>query len=125
MVQYNQLIGLVENLWLYITKVGRNFMQEKDKCECKGKELCCKMQNEALRIAIDDLKLESYRCDALESLENIYNILSTYKCLPGKCLIKRIKWVHDNIPNRMEELFLGEEKMLKTLIKEIETFLDS
>ena len=92
------------------------------KCDCK--QLCCKMQNESLRLAISGLKSYQHSTPAiLKTLDAIHNVLEVYSCLPGTCLLKRVEWVHNNIIGGTGALHPCERTAVNMLISELETFL--
>lgn len=94
--------------------------------ECKCKEICCKMQRKSLRSAIRGLKIYQYNSNTVKrTLEAIYNLLEVYSCLPGTCLLERVKWVNDNITGGNGRLYRSEEIKVDMLIEELEAFLDN
>lgn len=94
--------------------------------ECKCKQICCKMQNQGLRCAINTLRARQNNTKTiLGTLEAIYNSLSVYSCLPGTCLLKRVKWVYNNIQGGNGPLYTSEETKVDMLIKELEVFVDN
>ena len=94
--------------------------------ECKCKQICCKMQNQGLRCAINTLRVHRDNSNTiLRTLEAIYNSLSVYSCLPGTCLLERVKWVYDNIEGGNAPLYTSEGTKLNMLIKELEVFVDN
>ena len=94
-------------------------------CECNAKEICCKMQKESLRRAIASLKANQYCSNTiLAVLSATYNTLAVYKCLPGSCLLERVKWVYDNITPGNAGLYTSESTKVDMLIAELESFLN-
>ncbi len=95
--------------------------------ECKCKQICCEMQNDGLRCAIDGLRNNQFSSTntILKILEAIYNLLEVYSCLPGTCLLKRVKWVHDNIREGHGGLYDNEKIKVNMLIAELKAFLSN
>ena len=94
--------------------------------ECKCKQICCKMQNDSLRCAIDGLRNNQYNSNTiLGTLEATYNLLAVYSCLPGTCLLKRVQWVYNNVLSGNEELYQSERIKVNMLISELEAFLSN
>jgi hypothetical protein len=94
--------------------------------ECKCKQICCKMQNDSLRCAIDGLRNNQHNSNAiLETLRAIYNLLLVYSCLPGTCLLKRVQWVYYNVKGNNEGLYADEKIKVNMLISELEAFLSN
>lgn len=94
--------------------------------ECKCKQICCKMRNQGLRCAINTLRARQNNTKTiLRTLEAIYNSLSVYSCLPGTCLLERVKWVYDNIQGGNGHLYTSEATKVDMLIEELEVFLDN
>ena len=94
-------------------------------CECNAKEICCKMQKESLRRAIESLKANKNCSNTiLAVLSATYNTLAVYKCLPGSCLLKRVKWVYDNITPGNVRLYTSASTKVDMLIAELEAFLN-
>lgn len=94
--------------------------------QCKCKQLCCKMQNNSLRCAIDILKC--YQDDTKtikKTLKSIANLLEVYSCLPSTCLVSRVKWVDQKIDSGSGPLYSYERIMVDMLIEELETFLSN
>lgn len=94
--------------------------------KCKCKQICCKMQNDSLRCAIDGLRNNQHnRNTILITLRAIYNLLEVYSCLPGTCLLKRVQWVYDNVESGNASLYERERIMINMLISELEAFLSN
>ena len=92
--------------------------------ECKCKQICCKMQNDSLRCAINGLRNHQNNSNTiLRILEAICNLLTVYSCLPGTCLLERVRWVHRNILTGSTGLYDGERIKVNMLISELEAFL--
>ena len=92
--------------------------------ECKCKQICCKMQNDGLRKAIDGLKNYQFNSNTiLDILSAIYNLLKVYSCMPGTCLLKRVQWVYDNVTSGNASLYDSEKIKVNMLIAELEAFL--
>lgn len=94
--------------------------------ECKCKQICREMQNQGLRCAIKSLIVDQDSTKTiLRTLEAIYNSLSVYSCLPGTCLLERVKWVYNSIARGNGPLYTSEATKVNMLIKELEVFLDN
>lgn len=93
--------------------------------ECKCKQICCKMQNDSLRCAIDGLRNNHGSDTILRILESTYNLLAVYSCLPGTCLLKRVEWVYNNVKSVHTVLCTGERIKVNMLISELEAFLSN
>ena len=94
--------------------------------ECKCNQICCKMQNESLRYAINCLINKQYDTKAiLGTLEATYNLLSVYSCLPGTCLLERVEWVYQKIIPGYSPLNEDEKIMVNMLISELRAFLNN
>ena len=94
--------------------------------ECKCKQICCKMQNDSLRIAIDGLRNNQNNSNTiLRTLEATYNLLAVYSCLPGTCLLERVQWVHQTVTSGNAGLYESEKIKVNMLISELEAFLSN
>lgn len=95
-----------------------------DNMKCKCKQICCKMQNESLRCAIDALKTrqDSTRV-ILNTLQAISNLLEVYSCIPCTRLLERVNWVYRNIEYGNGTLYASEKIMVNMLISELKAFL--
>ena len=92
--------------------------------ECKCKSICCKMQNDSLRCAIDALKNNQHDCITIsKTLKTICNLLEVYSCLPCNCLLQRVQWVYDNVRHYSFILDESEKINVNMLISELEAFL--
>ena len=96
-------------------------------CKCNQKELCCKMQKEGLRVAVEGLKDKKMSSNSvLELLTAIQNLLLTYDCLPSSCLVNRIDEVSKSIiPADFISLTKTERFLVTMLIAELTAFLDN
>lgn len=95
--------------------------------QCTGKDICCKMQKEGIRAAIDALRknvdgVSSNSCYYI--IGAIEDLLEGYYCLPRTCLIKRIQRVRKTIDCRTE-LCKSEKVKVNMLCAELEAFISS
>lgn len=94
--------------------------------ECKCEQICCKMRNDSLRCAINDLKKNQDDSNTiLNILEAISNVIAVYSCLPGTCLLKRVQWVQNNVISGRTSLYESEKTKVNMLISELEAFLSN
>ena len=94
--------------------------------ECDCKQICCKMQNDSLRFAIDGLKNnQDNNVTISKILEAIYNLLTVYSCLPGTCLLQRVQRVRNTIESYGTGLYESEKIKVNMLISELEAFLSN
>ena len=99
--------------------------EELEICNCNTKEICCKMQEESLRNAIAGLKANKNSSNTIRAvLSATYNTLTVYKCMPGSCLLDRVKWVRDNITSTWS-LCTSESIQVDMLIAELEAFVEN
>lgn len=84
------------------------------------------MQKKSLQYAISSLKNNEHdRFETRRILKAIYSLLTVYSCLPGICILERIKQVQDNMATFGEELYEYEKLERDMLIIELEILLDS
>lgn len=104
-------------------------MEKINNCRCNTaeKEICCKMQLAGLRKSIswiEDIKNKNNSTAIMRILMDISNILKTYKCLPGSCLINRVSYVIGNIKSSTTVgLTVDEKAILESVISELNSFI--
>lgn len=104
-------------------------MEKNIQCECNSsaKEICCKMQVAGLRKSIswiEGIKNKNNSTAIIRILMDISNILKTYKCLPGSCLINRVTYVIGNIESSTTVgLNVDEKAILESVISELNCFI--
>ncbi len=100
--------------------------QHEETMECNCKQLCIKMRNDSLRIAVSALKANTNNSNTiLKILAGIRNSLKVYHCLPCSCLLQRIDYVCKNISIGAARLYPSEEAYVDMLISELNAFLNS
>ena len=97
-----------------------------ENARCNSEEICCKMQNAAIRTAIKNLRCNQCNRYAIRSaLKNLRHVLQEYSCLPGTCLINRVKWVYRRIGLGDGGLYQSEKCIVNSLIAELKAFVES
>ena len=92
-------------------------------CEDSCKEQCCKIMNESLTIAFEELENHKENLPrVIAILESISNVLEAYECFNRACLCDRAQWVCSNLQNLYSEDYSEDHySKVEMLISEIKS----
>ena len=94
-------------------------------CEESCKEKCCKIRNDSLKMALEELETHKENLPRIIAIiESISSVLEAYECFNRSCLCHRVQWVCCNLQNLSDETYTEDHSIkLDMLISEIKSFI--